>query len=41
MMSPSNGITQVCGGLVFQRGYFDTRSFRRQQGLAVPDRYLG
>ena len=29
------------GRIVFQRGYFDQLSFFRQQGLAVPDRYLG
>ena len=27
--------------IVFQRGYFDQLSFFRQQGLAVPERYLG
>nr|WP_298127601.1 nuclear transport factor 2 family protein [uncultured Pseudoxanthomonas sp.] len=27
--------------IVFQRGYFDQLSFFRQQGLAVPDHYLG
>ena len=27
--------------IVFQRGYFDQLSFFRQQGLAVPDSYLG
>ena len=29
------------GRIVFQRGYFDQICFFRQQGLAVPDRYLG
>ncbi|WP_448481633.1 nuclear transport factor 2 family protein [Pseudoxanthomonas mexicana] len=29
------------GRIVFQRGYFDQLCFFRQQGLAVPDRYLG
>lgn len=29
------------GEIVFQRGYFDQLSFFRQQGLPVPDRYLG
>lgn len=29
------------GRIVLQRGYFDQLSFFRQQGLAVPDRYLG
>lgn len=29
------------GRIVFQRGYFDQLSFFRQQGLAVPDSYLG
>ena len=29
------------GLIVFQRGYFDQLSFFRQQGLAVPDHYLG
>jgi len=29
------------GRIVFQRGYFDQLSFFRQQGLAVPDHYLG
>ena len=29
------------GQIVFQRGYFDQLSFFRQQGLAVPDHYLG
>jgi len=29
------------GHIVFQRGYFDQLSFFRQQGLAVPDHYLG
>lgn len=27
--------------IVFQRGYFDQLSFFRQQGLEVPDSYLG
>jgi limonene-1,2-epoxide hydrolase len=27
--------------IVFQRGYFDQLSFFRQQGLAVPEHYLG
>jgi len=27
--------------IVFQRGYFDQLSFFRQQGLPVPDDYLG
>jgi len=27
--------------IVFQRGYFDQLGFFRQQGLAVPDHYLG
>jgi limonene-1,2-epoxide hydrolase len=27
--------------IVFQRGYFDRLSFFRQQGLPVPDDYLG
>ena len=27
--------------IVFQRGYFDQLSFFRQQGLAIPERYLG
>ena len=31
----------LAGRIVFQRGYFDQLSFFRQQGLAVPDRYLG
>jgi limonene-1,2-epoxide hydrolase len=36
------GLFQVRDGLiVFQRGYFDQLSFFRQQGLAVPDHYLG
>lgn len=36
------GFFQVRDGLiVFQRGYFDQLSFFRQQGLAVPDHYLG
>jgi len=29
------------GAIVFQRGYFDQLSFFRQQGIAVPDSYLG
>lgn len=29
------------GMIVFQRGYFDQLSFFRQQGIAVPERYLG
>ncbi|MBL8516688.1 MAG: nuclear transport factor 2 family protein [Betaproteobacteria bacterium] len=29
------------GRIVFQRGYFDQLSFFRQQGIAVPERYLG
>lgn len=29
------------GQIVFQRGYFDQLSFFRQQGLVVPERYLG
>ena len=29
------------GRIVFQRGYFDQLSFFRQQGLAVPETYLG
>lgn len=29
------------GHIVFQRGYFDQLSFFRQQGLSVPERYLG
>ena len=29
------------GRIVFQRGYFDQLCSFRQQGLAVPDRYLG
>ena len=29
------------GQIVFQRGYFDQLGFFRQQGLAVPDHYLG
>ena len=36
------GFFQVRDGLiVLQRGYFDQLSFFRQQGLAVPDDYLG
>lgn len=31
----------VDGRIVFQRGYFDQLSFFRQQGLPIPDRYLG
>jgi hypothetical protein len=31
----------VDGRIVFQRGYFDQLSFFRQQGLAIPERYLG
>ena len=27
--------------IVFQRGYFDQLSFFRQQGIEVPERYLG
>lgn len=27
--------------IIFQRGYFDQLSFFRQQGIAVPDSYLG
>lgn len=27
--------------IVFQRGYFDQLSFFRQQGIPVPDKYLG
>lgn len=27
--------------IVFQRGYFDQLSFFRQQGIAVPETYLG
>jgi limonene-1,2-epoxide hydrolase len=27
--------------IVFQRGYFDQLSFFRQQGIAVPESYLG
>lgn len=29
------------GRIVFQRGYFDQLSFFRQQGLPVPEHYLG
>lgn len=29
------------GRIAFQRGYFDQLSFFRQQGIAVPERYLG
>jgi limonene-1,2-epoxide hydrolase len=29
------------GQIVFQRGYFDQLSFFRQQGLPVPEAYLG
>lgn len=36
------GFFQVCEGvIVFQRGYFDQLSFFRQQGIALPDSYLG
>lgn len=36
------GFFQVRDGrIVFQRGYFDQLSFFRQQGLPVPDSYLG
>ena len=36
------GFFHVVGGrIVFQRGYFDQLSFFRQQGLPIPDRYLG
>lgn len=36
------GFFQVREGvIVFQRGYFDQLSFFRQQGIAVPDSYLG
>lgn len=36
------GFFHVLGGrIVFQRGYFDQLSFFRQQGLAVPEHYLG
>ncbi|MCK7594541.1 nuclear transport factor 2 family protein [Pseudomarimonas salicorniae] len=36
------GFFRVVDGLiVFQRGYFDQLSFFRQQGIAVPDSYLG
>jgi limonene-1,2-epoxide hydrolase len=36
------GFFQVIGGkIAFQRGYFDQLSFFRQQGLAVPETYLG
>lgn len=36
------GFFQVRDGeIVFQRGYFDQLSFFRQQGLAVPETYLG
>lgn len=36
------GFFQVRDGLiVFQRGYFDQLSFFRQQGIAVPESYLG
>jgi hypothetical protein len=27
--------------IVFQRGYFDQLSFFREQGIPIPDRYLG
>ena len=29
------------GKIVFQRGYFDQLSFFRQQGLPIPEQYLG
>lgn len=36
------GFFHVVGGrIVFQRGYFDQLSFFRQQGLPIPERYLG
>ncbi len=36
------GFFQVRAGvIVFQRGYFDQLSFFRQQGIAIPDTYLG
>lgn len=36
------GFFQVRDGLiVFQRGYFDQLSFFRQQGIALPEAYLG
>ena len=36
------GFFQVAGDrIVFQRGYFDQLSFFRQQGLDVPNTYLG
>jgi limonene-1,2-epoxide hydrolase len=36
------GFFRVRNGLiVFQRGYFDQLSFFRQQGLPVPDTFLG
>ena len=36
------GFFRVRDGLiVFQRGYFDQLSFFRQQGLPIPDSYLG
>lgn len=36
------GFFQVRNGqIVFQRGYFDQLSFFRQQGIAVPEQYLG
>lgn len=36
------GFFQVREGvIVFQRGYFDQLSFFRQQGIALPDSYLG
>jgi hypothetical protein len=36
------GLFQIREGLIiFQRGYFDQLSFFRQQGIAVPDTYLG
>ena len=36
------GFFRVQDGLiVFQRGYFDQLTFFRQQGLPIPERYLG
>ena len=36
------GVFHVQGGqIVFQRGYFDQRSFFRLQGIPVPETYLG
>lgn len=36
------GFFHVRGGqIVFQRGYFDQLSFFRQQGLPVPEQFLG